>query len=151
MHARTAPSSPEGRPISRKHVALQHDVDLAPLDVESLSLVGGLDHVDVRLEDGRWSIARPRNLDAEDVGGVAGRKAERREDHQRTSQQRAHSACCDAGALRSQWNSFAFPGVLGIINIIIHVAPYFIVLTVVSDSFIRSILILRKHNTTIPV
>ena len=39
-----------------------------------------------------------------------------------------------------------FLGVIGIIYILIHVAPYFIVLTVVSDSFIRSILILRKKN-----
>ena len=47
-----------------------------------------------------------------------------------------------------QWNNFAFPGVLGIIIIIIHVAPFFIVLTVVSECFIHAIPILLQHNTT---
>ena len=49
------------------------------------------------------------------------------------------------------WNNLAFLGVLCIIIIIIHVAPYFIVLTDVSDSFIRTILIVLQHFTTIPV
>ena len=49
-------------------------------------------------------------------------------------------------SIMKNWNNLPFRGVLGIIYILVHVTPYFIVLSVVFSGFIHTIPILSKKN-----